>query len=218
MDKQVSIQVLEELKCDLVYTIEKIGHHHNLDEYDISFTTLAIEDFISSLKLFYMCDTDKSFKKALVFSMIKMLKDHPLDLDFKQYFPLNYESSIELLLGTVLYLTAPEGWYDEFYLSFQEPICDNKYRIDIALMKRTKEYRKSDTNGIPIIGIECDGYDYHYSNPDTVSKTLERIRNIKMWEGIEVLQYTGKEIYNKPFEIANNFWSYVDKKFNVCNK
>ncbi|MCI7351290.1 MAG: hypothetical protein MSH60_11155, partial [Ruminococcus sp.] len=78
---------------------------------------------------------------------------------------------------------------------------------------RSLEYRKSDSNGIPVIGIECDGYNYHYNDSDSASKTLNRIRNIKMQTGIEILQYTGKEIYRKPFQIANDFWDYVLKKF-----
>lgn len=116
-----------------------------------------------------------------------------------------FDSSIEKLLFTALKKSMPEKIFQKAYLMPQVQVCNDKYVLDIALMERVDPNANNGREGVPIIGIECNGYNYHYSNSSQATSTAERIREIEMFEGIRVFQYTGKEIYSRNTELADEF-------------
>ena len=123
-----------------------------------------------------------------------------------------FDSSIEKLLFMALKKSMPEKIFQKAYLMPQVQVCNDKYVLDIALMERVDPNANNGREGVPIIGIECNGYNYHYSDSSQATSTAERIREIEMFEGIQVFQYTGKEIYSRNTELADEFWEYVCDK------
>jgi len=116
---------------------------------------------------------------------------------------------IEFLLYSALKISMPSHVWQKAFLMTQVSVCGDKYLLDIALMDR-RAPQKDGTEGIPIVGIECDGYDYHYNDSEKAKDTQVRTREIQM-SGITLFSYTGKDIYHNCTELAAEFWEYVEK-------
>ena len=158
---------------------------------------------------FYKQDiqNDKTSKKVLMIGMVNTTSD----LNVPIVASWMHQSSIEFLLYSALTISMPLRIWEHAYLMPQVPICNNKYILDLALMER-RDPQKDGTEGIPIVGIKCDGYAYHYNGPDKAAKTQKRTRNISMNSGILVFSYTDKEIYSNCTRLANDFWKYVKRQ------
>lgn len=206
MDNKV--EFLKEIKDDFIKNIDNICTYHNVDIEKIYFAEESIEGFFEFMTSFYEMDTDATARKALVMDFVSNYSDSNSHLPIKDFF----QSSIEYLFFSSLQNSMPKHIWERAYLLPQLNVCNDKYFLDIALMER-RNYEIDGTEGVPIIGIECDGYDTHYSNPEKATKTNKRIREIEMTEGIKVFNYTGKEIYSDCINLAKKFWEYVEKNY-----
>lgn len=208
MNSKKRIEELSETKNELLDNFGKIVRYHGVDEETIYSAEKNIENVFEWMIRFYEYadKKDNSSKKALMLGMVNILSN----LDIPIMFDCMFESPIEFLLYSVLNMKMPQKVKEFIFLMPQVKVCDDKYTLDMALMLR-KDPVKDGTEGIPIVGIECDGYKYHYDNAENATKTSERIRKIKMEEGIEIFQYTGKEIYSNCVKLAEEFWEYVEK-------
>ena len=163
-----------------------------------------LESVFEFLIGFYQSDNqnDRSMKKALVLEAANgsLIKSTSAMMSA-------FESSIECLMFVALKSTMPQEIFEKAYLLPQVDLCNGRYRLDIALMKRGSD-KDADT---PLVGIECDGYDDHYSTPENATETKKRLREIEMKTGIRVFSYTGKEIYSSCIELAIEFWKYVQE-------
>ncbi len=197
---------LEKIRTNISENMLNICNYHNISAEKSYSSILKVESVLDFLIRFYERDNidDKSSKKALVMEFINN-EDNTSFLS-----PLNiFGSSTEMLLFMSLKLSMPEKVKAKAYLMPQVKVCDDKYTLDIALMEKIEPKINDGCEGIPVIGIECNGYEYHYSNPEQATQTTKRIREIEMSEGIKVFQYTGSEIYAHNTELAEEFWEYV---------
>lgn len=206
MDNKV--EFLKEIKNDFIKNINNICKYHNVDEEKVILAEDSIDGFFEFITGFYEIDNDSTGKKALVMDFVSNYSDSNNHLPIKDFF----QSSIEYLLFSSLQNSMPKHIWEKAYLLPQVNVCNDKYILDIALMER-KSYETDGVEGVPIIGIECDGYDTHYSDPEKATKTNKRIREIEMTEGIKVFNYTGKEIYSDCINLAKEFWEYVEKNY-----
>lgn len=206
MDNKV--EFLKEIKDDFIKNIDNICTYHNVDLEKIYFAEKSINGFFEFMTSFYEMDTDATARKALIIDFVSNYSDS------NSYLPNMYffQSSIEYLFFSSLQNSMPKHIWERAYLLPQLNVCNDKYFLDIALMER-RNYEIDGTEGVPIIGIECDGYDTHYSDPEKATKTNKRIREIEMAEGIKVFNYTGKEIYSDCINLAKEFWKYVEKNY-----
>lgn len=114
------------------------------------------------------------------------------------------ESPIEQLLS--LYLTnlriSFNDWNPFIEVSQignnQEIECKNgkKYRLDFYFIVN---YKNQETK---YFGIECDGYDFHQKTKAQVKYDNQRQRDLQN-EGIEIIRFSGSEIWENPFKCAN---------------
>ena len=58
--------------------------------------------------------------------------------------------------------------------------------------------------------IECDGHDYHQKTKEQVIRDNEREYDLKM-AGYNILRFSGSQIYNHPFECAEEAYLYITK-------
>lgn len=208
MDSSNRIKELKETEKELLDNFAKIVRYHGVDEETIYSAEKNIENvFEWMIKFYEYADKkDNSSKKALMLGVVNIFSN----LNIPMMYDCMFESPIEFLLYSALNMTMPQKVKEKMFLMPQVKVCSEKYSLDMALMLR-KDPVQDGTEGIPLIGIECDGYNYHYDNAEKVTKTNERIRKIKMEEGIEIFQYTGKEIYSNCVELAKEFWEYTEK-------
>jgi hypothetical protein len=210
MESKKKIEILNEIKKDFLEQFNKICKYHDIDEIETFRSVESINNMIAWITGFYEQDmkNNNAGKKAIVLEMANVFSDVKTPFSTGGMF---HESSIEYLFFTTLTTQMPQHIQEKAYLHTQVSVCDGEFLLDFALMEhRGKE---SGAEGIPIIGIECDGYTYHYETPDVATKTIERIRYIQMKENIKVFQYTGKEIYKDCTKLAKDFWDYVVEKF-----
>lgn len=199
---------LKEVKDELIKNFSNIVRYHGVDEATIYYATENIGNIFEWMIKFYKYaeKEDNSSKKALMLEMVNIFSNLKIPIVTDCFF----ESPIEFLLFSALKMTMPQHLHKKMFLMPQVPVCNDEYILDIALMLRIEPVIDG-KEGIPIVGIECDGYEYHYNTPERVVQTNLRIRNIKMKTGIEIFQYSGKEIYSSCTDIANDFWRYVEK-------
>ncbi len=209
MTNQERIDMLEEIKLDISSNFSQICRHHQIDEEVLYNAENNIENIFDWMIEFYKQDIrhDNTSKKALMIGMANTISN----LNVPIITSWMHQSPIEFLLFSALNISIPPHVLERAYLMPQVPVCNNKYILDIVLMDR-RDPTKDGTEGVPIVGIECDGYDYHYNDPDKATKTQERIRNIEMNLGIPIFSYTGKEIYSNCTKLALDFWNYVEQK------
>lgn len=209
MDCLKRINELRDTKKDLLANFSNIVHYHEVDEEIVYYATKNIENMFEwVIKFFeYANKEDNSSKKALIIGMANTFSTFniPIVMDW------NFDSSIEFLFYSSLEITMPVSVREKVFLMPQVCVCD-KYYLDIVVMLK-KDKLKDGVEGMPIIGIECDGYKYHYETADKATRTSERIREIKMETGMDIFQYTGKEIYSDCTRLANEFWEYVLKYY-----
>lgn len=198
--------VLTEIKKDIQKHITNISLYHNISLEKLYEADKIIDGFFDFLTNFYKSDNanDKSGKKALVLDFVS----NPIDQQVGSMSDL-FGSPIEFLMYVALRNSMPESVFEKAYLMPQVELCNGKYVVDIALMDRCDPALENGCEGKPIVGIECDGYKYHYADPDKAAGTAKRIREIEMQEGIKIFQYTGKEIYSNCTQLASQFWEYV---------
>jgi len=208
MESQKRIDVLEDIKTDVSKHFTRICQHHKVDEATLYNAEKNIQSFFDWIIAFYKEDIqdNKTGKKALMLGMVNTISSLDVPIMTNQM----HQSPIESLLYSTLQISMPARIFEKAFLMPQVSVCDNKYFLDIALMER-RDPKKDGTDGVAIIGIECDGYNYHYEDPDKAAKTLKRIRDISMDTGIRILTYTGKEIYKDCMKLAEDFWRYVEK-------
>ncbi|MCI1956628.1 MAG: hypothetical protein LKJ21_09700 [Oscillospiraceae bacterium] len=209
MTSQERIKSLEDTKLDICENFTRICQYHKIDIEKIYYAEQNIENIFDWIIEFYKQDIqkDKTSKKALIIGMVNTISGLKIPIVTSWM----HQSPIEFLLYSALENSMPPYIWEKAFMMPQVPVCNEKYYIlDIALMDR-RDPEKDGTEGVPIIGIECDGYDYHYNNPDKVTKTQERIRDINMTTGIKIFSYTGTEIYNNCTKLASDFWEYVER-------
>lgn len=113
------------------------------------------------------------------------------------------ESPIELILQYALLLTMYlyPGYYGApLVLLFNEPIdgLSKNYRADIFFDCDEQPYGEFD--GYKLV-IECDGHEFHEKTKEQVEYRNERDLELKK-HGIDVLHFSGSQIYNNPFKCA----------------
>lgn len=207
------VGVLEEIKIDIWKHITNISGYHNISIEKLYDANKKIDGMFDFLTRFYELDNanNKSGKKALVLDFV----NNPIDQHLGPMMDM-FDSPIEFLLYVALKNSMPDSIHKKAYLMPQAEICNGKYVIDIMLMNRCDPALENGCEGKPIVGIECDGYEYHYADSDKATDTAKRIREIDMNEGIKIFQYTGKEIYSDCTKLANQFWKYVcEKVYNI---
>jgi hypothetical protein len=203
-----TIKALEKIKSDIADNFTRICRYHEIKEEVLYYAEQNIENIFNWMIEFYkqaLLEGDTS-KKALMIGMAHTISD----LNVPILTSWVHQSPIEFLFYSMLNHSMPSHIWRRAFLMPQVPVCDGKYILDFALMDR-RDSQIDGTEGVPIIGIECDGYHYHYSDPVKTTKTLERVRNISMTTGIKIFSYTGKEIYKNCAKLASTFWEYVDQ-------
>ena len=209
MKNEDKINALEILKKDLINQFTLIANYQKLLPENIYTMDVNLERLFTWFMDFYKYNNqkDNTSKKMVVLAMVNFLSsiNVPMNPDLCSGF--QGESPIEHLLFQALNDTMPSKIWEKAYLQPQLSICGGKYIIDIALMSRNDSTEDNDSS--IIIGIECDGHDYHYKNKETVLKTLQRRRYIEMLLGISVFNYHGSEIFADARGLANDFWKYV---------
>lgn len=202
MDKNT---LFEEVKYDFMSNLSKYCDDSNFDEDTFYYSFKNFENLFDLMSTFISKEGDETSKHAIALELItgSLRCDIPFSIE------TFLESPIEYLLFTALQKTMPFHISLQAYLQPAIEVCGGKYRLDIGLMKRN--YNGNESEGDLIIGIECDGYDTHYSNKLKATKTADRIRDIKMTENIEVFQYTGTEIFKEPINLAKQFWKYIEE-------
>lgn len=209
MTSQERVDILKDIKSDISSNFTQICRHHEIDEETLYHAEQNIQNIFDWMIEFYKQDiqNDKTSKKALMIGMVNTISD----LNVPIVASWMHQSPIEFLFYSALKISMPSRIWERAYLMPQVPICNNKYILDLALMDR-RDPQKDGAEGVPIVGIECDGYSYHYNDPDKAARTQERIRNISMDAEIRVFSYTGKEIYSNCTKLANSFWEYVERQ------
>lgn len=80
-----------------------------------------------------------------------------------------------------------------------------KYLADIFIKVRT---RKGDIS----IAVECDGHDFHERTKEQAARDKKRDRFFQL-EGINVLRFTGSEIWNDPYGCADEVCKHLENRF-----
>ena len=80
-----------------------------------------------------------------------------------------------------------------------------RYRADFLVV-----LRRAAPSGVSrvVAAVECDGHDYHERTKEQASRDKKRDRYMQS-KGILVLRYTGSDIWNGPFEYANDVFSHM---------
>lgn len=209
------IELISNLKNDLSDNIQRVVSYHDKSETmeliaQALQTNEKLDYFFDIILNYYTAqkNEDRSTCKATIFQLISCLKN--IDT-FSDNFYNHCESPIENLLYVALTITRPEKIKKTTVIRSQVPVCNEKYTLDMAICTFNNHNFDSDLK--VLIGIECDGYTYHYDTHEKSKKTNERINEIKMFEKIEIFQYDGSSIYENCIEIANNIWTYIISQF-----
>ena len=115
----------------------------------------------------------------------------------------NGNSPIEVIFDIafqtyVLEMVENEG---KEYHFFQD-----QYEISIGEKHYIVDFYNEKANLI----VECDGHDFHQKTKEQVAKDNEREYDLKM-AGYNILRFSGSQIYNRPFECAEEAYSYIAK-------
>lgn len=199
----MDITILEQIKGDFINNFLQMCSGERFDSRDVHYSLESIRNLFDLIISFQKAENDKTTQKAIALEIISNTFGTEIPCSKDCFF----ESPIEYLMFTALQKTMPYHISQQAFLLPQVPVCDKKYRLDIGLMKRSFQ---DDKEGNLLIGIECDGYDYHFDNKSKATATMARVRDIKMNENIEVFQYTGSEIYKDPLSLATAFWEYAE--------
>ena len=97
----------------------------------------------------------------------------------------------------------------EFYPQYEVEINNKIYRIDIAVIYITKAYFTDEIIGTRKIAIECDGFDYH-NDPVKFREDKIRERHLKSLGWIEVLRYSGSEIFHIGDDLKKTQYNYEE--------
>jgi len=76
-----------------------------------------------------------------------------------------------------------------------------KYRVDFLLLDDRGSKQK-------LTVIECDGHDFHERTKEQAARDRSRDRWFAA-QGISVLRFTGSEVYNDPFGVADEVASWL---------
>ena len=123
------------------------------------------------------------------------------------------ESPIEQLLGAY-FLTITNGYvevkFDCFPGAFSDPDWGTYFRCQQALYDYRVDFLfKTALKGdYRVLVVECDGHDFHERTKAQASKDRSRDRRLKR-EGIEVIRFTGSEIYYRPEACAEEVESQL---------
>ena len=207
MTSKERINMLEDIKVDISKNFIQICGYHGISEEILYEADKNITNIFDWMIEFYKQDLakDNTSKKALMIGMANTISN----LDVPMITSFMHDSPIEFLLYSALKISMPSHVWQKAFLMPQVSVCEDKYLLDIALMDR-RDPQKDGTEGIPIVGIECDGYDYHYNDSEKAKDTQVRAREIQM-SGVTLFSYTGKDIYHNCTELATEFWKYVEK-------
>lgn len=78
------------------------------------------------------------------------------------------------------------------------------YRVDIGIAVAT-----SSSNGAVVIGVECDGHEFHEKTKDQASRDKRRDREI-VAHGVRMLRFTGAEIWAGAYGCASQVFDIID--------
>jgi very-short-patch-repair endonuclease len=112
------------------------------------------------------------------------------------------ESPIEQILGGYL-LTITNGYVEVGFDCFPGAFSDPDWATYFRCQQVVYDYRvdflfKTTLRGdYRILVVECDGHDFHDRTKMQASRDRSRDRRLKR-EGIEVVRFTGSEIYYQP--------------------
>lgn len=121
-------------------------------------------------------------------------------------FPTECESPIEQILWYALRLMALKLNRLDIIFDSQVGVEVNghHYRLDLFFEEDTE------SNDPVMVAVECDGHDFHEKTKEQVEKRNVRDMELKK-AGVDVLHYSGSQIYNKPYNCAKEIIDYVSK-------
>lgn len=121
-------------------------------------------------------------------------------------FPTECESPIEQILWYALRLMALELNNLDIMFDSQVEVKANghHYRLDLFFEEDTE------CDDPVMVAIECDGHDFHEKTKEQVEKRNVRDMELKK-AGVDVLHYSGSQIYNNPYRCAKEIIDYVSK-------
>lgn len=133
--------------------------------------------------------------------------------DELEYSLIDCESPIEQILAiymervNLLGIGLYNPFIDVIAIQKQQNIkCGkNTYRVDFLI---TVEYKNQ---GIKGFVIECDGHEFHQKTKEQVEKDNKRTRDLQL-KGLEVLRFSGTEIYNRPYKCAREIVNIILSK------
>lgn len=121
-------------------------------------------------------------------------------------FPTECESPIEQILWYALRLMALR--LNNFDIRFDSQVGvkvkEHHYRLDLFFEEDTE------SDDPVMVAVECDGHDFHEKTKEQVEKRNVRDMELKK-AGVDVLHYSGSQIYNNPYSCAKEIIDYVTK-------
>lgn len=87
------------------------------------------------------------------------------------------------------------------YPQYEIETNDKKFIVDFDVILECQDYYKE-------LIVECDGHDFHEKTKKQVIHDNEREYAIKM-SGYDILRFSGSQIYNNPFKVANDVFDYL---------
>lgn len=198
-------ELFEDVKKEFLKNLNKYCNETNIGDETLYYSFRNLENLLDLMSTFISKEGDETSRHAIALELItgSLRCDIPFSIE------TFLESPIEYLFFTALQKTMPFHISLQAYLQPAIEVCGGKYILDIGLMKRN--YKENEPEGDLICGIECDGYDTHYSSKLKATKTTDRIRNIKMTENVDVFQYTGTEIFKDSISLAKQFWKHIEE-------
>lgn len=99
-----------------------------------------------------------------------------------------------------------EGYVIDVSPQFEVEANGKNYRLDFLVYAWH-------TNGNKelYLDVECDGHDFHHATKEQVQHDNEREYDLKM-EGIDVLRFSGTQIFTEPTKCANDILNYIKMK------
>lgn len=89
------------------------------------------------------------------------------------------------------------------YPQYEIETKDKKFIVDFNVFLECEDCYKE-------LIVECDGHDFHEKTKKQVAHDNEREYAIKM-SGYDILRFSGSQIYNNPFKVANDVFDYLLK-------
>lgn len=161
-------------------------------------------------------DTDCITEKGLNF-----LKSIMVD---KYYYIHKTCQECESPIEQIMFLAIEDRFKDDgnfyiidFYISAQHPIkLNNKhYRVDLRVVVNGRSgpnlWPEIDKESQVELFIECDGHDFHEKTKEQAKYDKQRDRAFAH-ASLNLLRFTGSEIYNKPEKCADEVYEFI------CNK